>query len=134
MSDALDTDMIKDCLSVLQQTSARFRKTVFRRAVKDMDELARHRAVEVLACFAAVRDAGRHKRYELALLELEQLAGRLQRMMAWASVSRPFDWPACQQALQMVVLVEAAFSLAMGHGPRDRWEVPSMAQRIARQQ
>lgn len=118
MSDEIDTDMIEESLIVIDQACAEFKKSVFIRATREMDWQARHKADDVIVCFDAVRYAGHRRTKDLMLIELDQLCQKLDQMIGWSRVNRPFDIEAYEHILNITQLAQGAVYSALGiHRP-----------------
>ncbi|MBF6630227.1 MAG: hypothetical protein ITG01_03610 [Comamonas sp.] len=118
MSDAIDTDMVEETLIVIDQACAELKKSILMRATTEMDWQARHKADDVIVGFDAVRYTGHRRTKDLMLLELDQLCQKLDQMISWSYVNRPFDAAAYEQVLSIVELAQGAIYSALGiHRP-----------------
>ena len=114
MSDEIDTDMIEESLIVIDQACAEFKKSVFMRATREMDWQARRKADDVIVCFDAVRYSGHRRTKALMLVELDQLCQKLDQMIGWSCVNRPFDVAAYEHILSIAQLAQGAVYSALG--------------------
>lgn len=114
MSDEIDTDMIEDCLIVIDLACTDFKASVLTRATREMDWQARHKADDVIVSFDAVTYAGQRGSEDLMLLELDQLCQKLTSMLEWSIVNRPFDCGPYEAALDAVELAQGAIYSALG--------------------
>lgn len=114
MSDEIDTDMIEESLIVIDQACAEFKKSVFLRATREMDWQARHKADDVIVCFDAVKYSGHRRTKDLMLMELDQLCQKLDQMIGWSCVNRPFDAAAYEHILGIAQVAQGAVYSALG--------------------
>lgn len=114
MSDEIDTDMIEEALIVIDQACVEFKKTVFMRATREMDWQARHKADDVIVCFDAVKYSGHRRTKDLMLVELDQLCQKLDQMIGWSCVNRPFDTTAYEHIFGIAQLAQGAVYSALG--------------------
>lgn len=114
MSDEIDTDMIEESLIVIDQAYVELKKSVFARATKEMDWQARHKADDVIVCFDAVKYSGHRRTKDLMLVELDQLCQKLNQMIEWSCVNRPFDAAAYEHIFGVVQLAQGAVYSALG--------------------
>ena len=114
MSDEIDTDMIEESLIVIDQACAEFKKSVFLRATREMDWQARHKADDVIVCFDAVKYSGHRRTKDLMLVELDHLCHKLDQMIRWSCVNRPFDAEAYEHILSIAQLAQGAVYSALG--------------------
>ncbi|WP_284335457.1 hypothetical protein [Comamonas sp. NoAH] len=130
MSDEIDTDMIEESLIVIDQACADIKESVQVRATRERDWRARHKVDEVIVCFDAVRYAGHRRTKDLMLLELDELCQKLDLMVGWSCVNRPFDAACYAKSLEIVQLAKGAVYSALGIFQPCHKLFPSIGQRV----